>query len=337
MKFFASRARRAAFSWMVFAALAQAQDGNRIETALRELKQGKDVKQNVALLRAAVEQAPDPGAFARDVGTILMNEQLWPQAQSFLEIARERMPDDGIVAHSLGKTHVMQYHYNEAYVHLTAAEKLLPPGPHPYVSEYLSMVLIGLQRLDESEARAKRAIDEAAQWNAAAASSGAPKLDTIDFALNLANVYQKWMRFDDALKVLDALPEAQFEKKELARAWRVRAEILDAKGDDAGAIAAFTKNRELAPDDATGAFEFALFHVRRNRPAEARPLLEKAVALDHDHEGAHFNLARVLLRLGEKEAGQKMMARYDEIHAARIATEVELAELRHRLYDKLKH
>jgi len=301
-----------------------------VRKAIQQLRRGQDVEENLALLRAAVDQVPDAGSFARDVGTLLLNEKLYEPAQGFLEIARERLPQDGVVAQQLGNAHVMQHHYAEAHEHLSAADRLLPPGLRPYVHLYLSMVLIGLQKAEESEARAKRAIEEVRAWNAAQ-PPGAPRLDEIDFELNLANVYQRFLRADDALRVLDALDGRPMEQRDLAKSRLVRAQILEARGDDAGALAAFARQRELAPDDAAGAYEFALYHVRRNRPAEARPLLERATKLDPEHEGAHFNLARVLLRLGEKEQGEAVMARYHAIHGARISAEVRLAEMRLRL------
>ncbi len=322
---------------------ARAQDPGRpppkfdeaaVKKAVGQLRRGKDVDKNVALLRAAVDQVGDPGAFARDVGVLLLGEKLFEAAQGFLEIARARRPQDGIVAQQLGNAHVAQYHYAEAQEQLLAAEKLLPPGPHPYVHEYLSMVLIGLQKADESEARAKRAIAEAQAFNAAQ-PPGAATLDLVEFELNLANVHQRFLRPDDALRVLDGIDLESLDKTGRAKAWLARAQILDSKGDESAALAAFEKQREVAPDDVNGAYEFALFHVRRHAPAAARPLLEQAVNLDPDHEGAHYNLARVLLRLGEKEAGAELMTRYEKIHAARIAAEIKLAEMRHHLLERL--
>jgi tetratricopeptide (TPR) repeat protein len=310
-------------------------DEAAVRRAIQELRRGKDEETNVALLHDAVERASDAGRFARDVGALLLRERLYEQAQRFLEIARERLPEDGFVAQQLGNAHVMQHHYAEAYEHLLAAEKLLPPGPHPLVQQYLSMVLIGLQKAEESEERARREIEEARAWNATQ-PAGATRLDEADFALNLANVYQKFLRPDDALKVLDGLDEETTERRDRAKARLLRAEILDAKGDEAGALLAFEGQRELAPDDPVGAYAVALFHVRRNRPAQARPWLEDAVKLDPDHEAAWFNLARVRIRLGEKEAGQAAMARYEDLRDARFAAEAKLSEVRLRVVEKLK-
>jgi tetratricopeptide (TPR) repeat protein len=305
-------------------------DSAAVRRAVRQLRAGRDVERNVAFLRESVEQARDPGLFARDVGVLLLEEDLYPEAQGFLEIARERLPQDGLVAQQLGNAHVMQFHYAEAETQLLAAEQLLPPGPHPFLHEYLSMVEIGLQKREASLAHARRAIEEARAWNAAQ-PAGAPRLDEADFHLNLAHVHQKFLELDDALKVLEAMDEERLGAAARPKWWLARAELLDAKGDDARALAAFARHHELAPDHANGACEYALFQLRHGRTGDARELFELAVRLDPDHEAATFNLARVLLRAGEKEAGRRTMARFEAIRAARVAEEVAFAELRNRL------
>jgi len=299
--------------------------------ALVELRQGKEVARNVELLRGEVDAAADPGTLAFDVGVTLLTEGRPAQAQPFLAIARERRPQDGVVALQLGKCCTALNLHVEGLEALTAAEQLLPAGPRPLLQEYLSMVLTGLQRGEEAEQRARRAIDELRAWNATAPAD--KQLEAAEFDLNLANVHQQFLRQDEALAVVDAVAPSEPTMKPATRAryWLARAKALDAKGDEAGAAKAFARQRELAPQDAKGAYEFGLFHMKRGRHAEARPLLESATTLDPDLEGALFSLAHAQNRLGDKEAAKQTMARYQQALNARIESETRLKELRERL------
>jgi tetratricopeptide (TPR) repeat protein len=305
----------------------------KVQQALRDLQQGKDVDKDVALLRDALQQAPDAGQFAQQVGALLFSEGRFQQSLAFLEVARAKRPQDGNVALLLGKSHAALFHFADAQRELTAAEKLLPPGPRPIVSEYLSKVLVPLQRVDEAVERAKRAIDEARQWNAAVPAGKQP-LDLVEFELNLANVYESAVRPDDAIAVLDALEKSSSEKltaHQRAKSAEVRAKILDGKGDADGAAASFEVARAAAPDDVETVYEYATFRVRRNQHAEARPLLEHVVKLDPEHLGAHYNLARVLLRLGEKPLADATLARYQQLHEAKVLADQKLTELAQEL------
>jgi tetratricopeptide (TPR) repeat protein len=316
-------------------ALAQTQPdaSPEVKKALHELELGQDVDANVAKLTKAVEQSQDPGAFAFQLGAVLVNDRRYESAQPFLEIARARKPDDATVAYALGRVHAQLHHYKEGFDQLSAAEKLMPAGLHPVLHQYLSAVLLGLQRSEEAEARARRAIDEGKAWNATAPAG--QQVDLVDLDLNLANVHLECRQFEAALAIVGALDREAGTPRDKARAWKMRGRILDAKGDDPGAVAAFSEQQKLAPDDVEACYDFALFHVRRNRPEQARPLLEHVVALDPQHEGAHFNLARLLVRAGEKELGAKTMREYERIHAARIAGETKLSELRLELARKV--
>lgn len=304
-----------------------------VRQALLDLHEGKDVEPNLARLREYVAKTGDSAIVARDLGIALTREGMHEAAQGFLEIARKRAPKDGPIAQMLGLSFVMQNRHAEGLEQLLAAEKLVPPGPHPLLWQYQSMALGGLQRTEDAETKAKLAITEARQWNAAL-PPGQRAIDVLDLELNLATIYQHARRFNDAAAVLDRLPVDQLSKKALARLWLARAQLLDAKGDEAGALVAFTKHTELAPDSVEGCYQFALFYVARSDAAKARPLLEKATSLDPKHEGAHFNLARVLTRLGDKDAGKQMMERYRKIYDARIAGEVALTILRNKLMEE---
>ncbi len=322
--------RRLVVAIILFQQGAGVVDTAHVEQALRDLKQGKEIDQNVAFLQGAIEHAIDPGAVALQIGTSLMRDSRFAVAEVFLQVARARSPKDGNVALLLGKTHAALFEFEAGLEHLSAAEQLLPPGPHPIVHEYLAKVLSGLQRFDEAEVRAKRAIDEAKAWNGALAAGKQP-LDLVDFELNLASVYHSAVRYDDALVVLDRLAPLVLESKDRGKAAVLRAQILDSRGDEAGALAAFEQAQAAAPDDLGGLYQFATFHIRRNQHTAARPLLERVTELDPGHEGAWFNLARVLLRLGEKAAGQAAMARYQQIHAAVIAADERLTALQRQL------
>jgi tetratricopeptide (TPR) repeat protein len=303
-----------------------------LRDALRELRQGKDVDANLARVRAAIGQAKDRGSAALALGIELLRAGLYEAAQGLFEMARAERPQDGTVAQMLGLSFVMQNRFAEAIDPLRAAEKQMPPGLHPYLWQYQSMALAGLQHVDDAVALAKRAIDEAHQWNARLQPGQAP-LNELDLQLNLEAIYERTNRHAESLAVLDALPAEKLSRKELAKAMLARAKLLAAKGDDAGALEAFRRHVALAGDAAEGWYQLGLFHLARNEPEQAKEPLQKAVALDAHHEGAAINLARVLLRLGEAEAGRKMMESYRSIRAERIASEVRLLKIRNELIE----
>lgn len=302
----------------------------RNEKALAELRAGRDVAKNTAILRAAVERAADPAAIALQIGGVLVAEERWGPAVGFLDIARERRPEDGNVAQLLGRVHARLLRFDDAVRHLEAADRLLPPGPRPYLKRFLATSLSGLQRFEEAERRALEAIAEAEALNGALAPGKAP-LPLAEFELALAEVHHVAVRFDQALAVLDRLAQRPLAPAERTKAALLRAKILDSRGDEAGALAAFAVAREASPKDAGPCYEHAAFLLRRQRHADARPLLEQAVALDPDHEGAWFNLARVLPRTGDPEAGKAAQARYRTIHDSKIAEDERLTALRRAL------
>ena len=329
-----------------FSAAGQDAEQAKSMQALRELAQGKNVEANVAWLRGVIDHSADPGALATQIGETLLNEQRFEQAQPFLELARQKRPQDGEVAYALGRVHTALHHYLEGFESLAAAEQLLGSGHHPYLHLYLSLVLTGLQKEDAALQRAQQAIDEARGWNddmaahAAGSDPRGPLVDLTEFELNLAFVERSFKKTDAALarvdRVIALIGNDPASAKRLAKAWFERAQLLDSKGDFDGARAAFAKQRELAPQDAKGAYEFASFLIRRSDHAAARPLLEQVIALDPDHEGAHYNLARTLLRLGEKTKGEQAMARYRQLYDARIHGEAKLSELRLALTERAK-
>ena len=60
----------------------------------------------------------------------------------------------------------------------------------------------------------------------------------------------------------------------------------------------------------------------------------RVIELDPHHEGGHFNLGRVLVRLGDAERGKQVMQRYQQIRDARIEGEIRLAKLRLEVMSK---
>lgn len=309
---------------------APTQDVARFEQALRELRQGTAVEANLTLLREAVERAPDPGGLARQLGGVLLVEGRYALATDFLAIARARMPADGNVALQLGKAQALLRQFDEAVATLTAADQLLPPGPHPIVKQFLATALAGQQHFAEAEAAARLARSEAEAFNASLPAGRAP-LALTDFDFTLANVFHIAVRFDDALAVLDRLAEQPLVAAERAKAELLRAKIRDARGDDEGALTAYAAARNAAPQSAEACYETASFLIRRTRHAEARPFLEQTVALEPDHEGAWFNLARVLPRVGDAPGGKAALARYQTLHDLKLKDEERLAELKRAL------
>ncbi len=318
------------------AARAQAPQGKagneatRIEQSLKALRQGREVEANLAFLRASIDRAADPSAVAQQIGSALFVDGRYALAVDFFAMARARRPDDGSLALLVGRSHALLHQFDPALAALADADRLLPPGPHPIVHQYAAICLMGLQRFDEAESRALRAIEEAKAWNAALPEGRAP-LDVVDYELTLANVLHVAVRFDEALALLDQLAARAKEPLDRSKVELLRAKILDSRGDVEAAARAFGVAREATPDRVEPIYEMATFFVRRQRHAEARPLLERVVELDPDHEGAWFNLARLLPRLGDAAGGKAAMARYRTLHDASLAEDAHLTELRRAL------
>ncbi len=305
-------------------------DGVRVEQALQALRQGRDVDANLAALKEAIERSRDPAAVAQQIGSVLLLDGRFALAADFLALARARRPDDGQLALLLGRAQAQLHQFDPAIAQLEEAERLLPAGPRPQLHQFLAISLMGVQRFDQAEQRARRAIAEATQWNAALPAGRAP-LDVVDFELTLAQVLHVAVRFGDALALLTELAARAKEPLDRSKIELLRAKILDTRGDEAGAAAAFAAAREATPERVEALYEEATFLARRRRHAEAKPLLEKVVALEPDHEGAWFNLARLLPRLGDAAGGKRAMERYSTVHAAKLADDERMTELRRAL------
>ncbi|MBM4014126.1 MAG: hypothetical protein FJ293_04065 [Planctomycetes bacterium] len=312
---------------------AAAPDAARIEQALRALRAGKEIDSSLALLRDTIERSGDPGTLARQIGVVLLTDGRYAMAADFLAVARARLPQDGNVALQLGKAQALLRRFDEAVASLTAADALLPPGPHPIVKQFLATSLAGQQRFDDALRMALLARSEAETFNANL-PPGRPPLELADFEFTRANVLHIAVRFDDALAVLAQLELEPLDAADRAKAALLRAKILDARGDDAGALGAYAAARAAAPDDVEACYENASFLVRRAKHAEATALLQQVVARDPQHEGAWFNLARTLPRSGDAAGGKAALARYQEIHDQKLKDDERLTELRRVLAAK---
>lgn len=305
-------------------------DGARIEQALQGLRQGRDVDAHLATLKESIERSRDPAAVAQQIGSVLLMEGRFALAADFLALARARRPEDGQLALLLGRAQAQLHQFAPAIEQLEAAERLLPAGPRPQLHQFLAISLMGLQRFDEAEQRARRAVDDAASWNAALPTGRAP-LDVVDFELTRAQVLHAAVRFDDALALLVLLSTRAKEPLDRSKIELLCAKILDTRGDVEGAARAFAVARAATPQRVEPLYEEATFCIRRQRHAEAKPLLEQVVALEPDHEGAWFNLARLLPRLGDAAGGKKAAERYAAVHAAKLADDERMTELRRAL------
>jgi CHAT domain-containing protein/tetratricopeptide (TPR) repeat protein len=84
-----------------------------------------------------------------------------------------------------------------------------------------------------------------------------------------------------------------------ATAHRMRGRSLQEIGRSDEAIAAYRKSAELAPNDKNTWIGLCWTQVILNRPLEARPNCEKAVALDKSNRAALVNLGRTFLVAGD--------------------------------------
>lgn len=123
-------------------------------------------------------------------------------------------------------------------------------------------------------------------------------------------------------------PAAQADaEKELEAALRVDGEsarLECAMGRDAylasnidGALAHYTKARQLMPDSLEALMGVARILVREDKPGEALPLLERAAGEDPLNGEAHYRYALALRAAGRTQEAQEQMKMYQTIREAR--------------------
>ncbi|OGV68195.1 MAG: hypothetical protein A2498_15100 [Lentisphaerae bacterium RIFOXYC12_FULL_60_16] len=88
-------------------------------------------------------------------------------------------------------------------------------------------------------------------------------------------------------------------------AWSLLGEARSARGDQAGAVAAYQSGLAVLPDDAGALAGLAAVLLKQGRETEAEPLCRRAIAIDSGCAAGWSNLGMILMRKGDLPAARQ--------------------------------
>lgn len=120
-----------------------------------------------------------------------------------------------------------------------------------------------------------------------------------DLRVALADAYTRLDRRKEALGIYESLADRLASRP----AFWFNLGVLRSQNNDAdGAVAAYSKALELAPNDLDALNNLGLLRYRRGEYAESRVLFEKLAGLNPSSTQAKLNLAAACLKLGDRAA-----------------------------------
>lgn len=96
--------------------------------------------------------------------------------------------------------------------------------------------------------------------------------------------------------------------------------IARAQNQPGAAMAAFQRVRELDPGDVSTEVQLGQLYLQERRYADAIAHLRRAVELEPFHVTASYNLALALIRAGQRQEGERMMQRFEELRQSGYGT-----------------
>lgn len=124
-----------------------------------------------------------------------------------------------------------------------------------------------------------------------------------------------------------ALQEAARLRPDASPILGLLGETLLELGRDEEALAVLRKTVEAQPDLAVGRLAYGRALTRLDRHAEAREAIEKSIELVPDAADAWYSLASVHRAVGDFEAQEKALARFEELRDAAEAARIARAEI----------
>src|SRR5882724_9380962 len=128
------------------------------------------------------------------------------------------------------------------------------------------------------------------------------------------------------------LPDADGAKREAAkalaqnphepRAHYVLGLIARSQSDTDKAIAAFQEVLKVDGDDVATNVNLGQLYAVQKKYAEARAAFTRALAQEPYNETALYNLGLLLTRIGEKEAGQKLIQKFQQLRESGAGTSI---------------
>ena len=209
----------------------------------------------------------------------LLGEKKFDESRKKLELLEKGNPNSADVAYQLGVISLSEGKYKDAEASFRKAYQLNPAN---------SRGLVGLVETDMAQNKSEDALALLQ-----AESDKAP--NRVDLRVSLAKTAERVGKYDMALaefqKALNAIPK---ESRGRGQLYMEVGEVYRRKGDDASAIDALQKAREVLPESGLVLTTLGLTFDHAGHTQEAKQVYEAAIKLDPSNAVALNNLAFLL-------------------------------------------
>lgn len=243
--------------------------------------------------RTLIERAPGNPVGYRLLGATYLRMNAPDRALEAVRPLLGRTPDDPILLSIAGEASLKMNQPEAAAGYFERAARLSPADPRSLTGLALSHLAAG---------RSERGIGELER---------AVELDSTNIRADVALVMAQ-LRDRQYDKALAAVTRMEQKAPKSPMPLNLRGVVLSARGDIAGARAAFEKALGIDPAFFPAAANLAAFDLRENRPGDARQRYESVLAKDPKNSQAAVAIAMLTLRTGgshEQVLGELKKAR----------------------------
>jgi len=229
--------------------------------------------------RTLIERAPDNPVGYRLLGATYLRMNAPDRALEAVRPALGRTPADPLLLSIAGEASLKMNEPQAAAGYFARASKLEPENPR---------TLTGLALSHLASGQGARGIGELEQ---------AVELDSANIQADVALVMAR-MRERQYDKALEAVARMEQKAPKSPTPPNLRGAVLSARGDIAGARAAFEKALQIDPAFFPAAANLAAFDLRDNRPGDARQRYQSVLAKDPKNSQAAVAIAMLTVRTG---------------------------------------
>ncbi len=313
---------------------------NRKEFAVL-LSRGGMHQEAIEVLKRVAPQPSDSFDMLREVGSIHLRAKSYPKAEEYFMAALQAKPDDATSLRALSQVARATGDLEKALAHLIRARRASPDSAgviYDFGATAMQMGLIldalpAFQRLHELHPREPSYIY--------ALAAARLKKGELSEAEKLSRRYVELRPVDSrghyllgaVLHLQNRHTEAEVE---LGRSLRVKADpdteyllglTLYAGGNRTKAFEHFKRVVALRAEHAGAQAALGVAYSDQGNYAEARAALERSLSLDPNDLRATYQLGLVYVKLGEKDAGQRMLSRAEELRAQQRERETVVLKL----------